>query len=293
MEEQYYLGIDGGGTKTELLLKKGDTIVDRVFTGASNPNDVGMETAKAVLNESIEKILGKIPRRRVKVFAGLAGAVTGNNKSVFEEFFDKFGFGKFAVGSDIENIIALGLDGEDGIAIIMGTGLGTFKVENGKSVRVASLGYLFEDGGSGYAIGRDGIKAYFADKENLGEKTVICDYIKRREDFSDKNFLADLYKGGKRYIATFAKDVFGAVNDGDGVAIKIVQRNMQAVVNIVEKIAKGMKKDIKLVFAGGITNNEYATEYLFDTLKLKEKYRTELLNGIPMVEGAIKRACKL
>ena len=45
-EPSYYLGIDGGGTKTEFLLvsENGDEI-SRITLGASNPVDIGMSKA--------------------------------------------------------------------------------------------------------------------------------------------------------------------------------------------------------------------------------------------------------
>lgn len=294
MIERYYLGIDGGGTKTELLLcDENGKHVKRLISGASNPNDIGMDNCKSVLRLAITEILGELPCSFVKVFAGLAGAVTGDNKVVLEKFFSEFGFANFAVGADIENIISLGLDGVDGIAVIMGTGLGTFKVSKGKSIKVASLGYLFEDGGSGYAIGRDGLKAHFLALDKLGEKTLITEEIEKREEYNKSGFLSDVYKGGKRYIASFAKEVFNALSRGDTIAKFIVENNMKIVSKLLDDIASSMQKDIKVVFAGGITNNSYAMNYLFNCLGVKDKYQVEVLTGTPMVEGAIKLARKL
>ncbi len=294
MIKKYYLGIDGGGTKTELLLcDENGKECRRLLAGASNPNDIGMETCKSVIRDAVAEILREVPYSSVKVFAGLAGAVTGENKCVLESFFSEFGFEKFAVGADIENIISLGLDNEDGIAVIMGTGLGTFKVVDGKSIKVASLGYLFEDGGSGYGIGRDGLKAHFLSLDHLEEKTLITNEIEKRSDYNKNGLLSEVYKGGKRYIASFAKEVFNALSSGDKIAKEIVENNMKIVYNLIDKIASTMTTNIKIVFAGGITNNEYAMNYLFNDLGVKNKYRVEVLTKTPIVDGAIKLARKL
>ena len=68
---------------------------------------------------------------------------------------------------------------------------------------------------------------------------------------------------------------------------------MKIVCELIDKIASTMKANIKIVFAGGITNNEYAMNYLFNELDIKSKYRVEVLTKTPMVEGAIKLAHKL
>lgn len=292
MSNKYYLGIDGGGTKTELLLRdQNGKDIKRLIVGPSNPNDIGMEKSQLVLQDAVVKITENVNCDSISAFAGIAGALTGNNKLELEKLFSKFGFNKFAVGSDVENIISLGLDDKDGIAVIMGTGVGTFKVINGKSQKVASLGYLLEDGGSGYCIGRDGIKAYFNQQDGLGQPTLITKEIEKRSDYDKENFLSNVYKGGKKYVASFSEQVFNALRDGDKVAKNIVEKNVLTVVELVSKIASTMKKPIKMVFAGGITNDKYVVNCLLNSFN--EQYAMEFLTNTPMVEGAIKLAQKL
>ena len=68
----FYLGIDGGGTKTELALAdQQGNIIKNLFAEGCNPMDVGIEKTKQILKAAIYEICGDIPLARVKVFAGI------------------------------------------------------------------------------------------------------------------------------------------------------------------------------------------------------------------------------
>ena len=71
-EISYYLGIDGGGTKTEFLLqdKDGNT-VRQIILGASNPNDVGMEKCQKILELGITEVCDRIDKRKYPCLRGL------------------------------------------------------------------------------------------------------------------------------------------------------------------------------------------------------------------------------
>ena len=75
----YYLGIDGGGTKTEFLLFCSDgTQIKRIVLGCSNPNVVGIEKCAQLLKSGIDEMLGVYPQIKA-VYIGAAGFLLGNN----------------------------------------------------------------------------------------------------------------------------------------------------------------------------------------------------------------------
>ena len=73
---KYLLGIDGGGTKTEFLLTDmNEKEIKRIFLGASNPVNIGLENTKALLKEGITEICDGYDFSEIAVFAGLAKLV--------------------------------------------------------------------------------------------------------------------------------------------------------------------------------------------------------------------------
>ena len=73
-EIKYFLGIDGGGTKTEFVLIDANNkqIASLVF-GPTNPIDIGIENALGVLQQGINQICKGIRNKEISVFAGLSG----------------------------------------------------------------------------------------------------------------------------------------------------------------------------------------------------------------------------
>jgi N-acetylglucosamine kinase-like BadF-type ATPase len=71
---RYCLGIDGGGTKTALLLTDINGAEIRYTTAAAcNPMDVGFASAETILSEAIDRICEDIPKSEISMFAGIAG----------------------------------------------------------------------------------------------------------------------------------------------------------------------------------------------------------------------------
>ena len=140
---EYYLGVDGGGTKTQFVLT--DTSLNTLNTiemASSNPNDIGMENCLSVLKKGVTQITQGIDRKKISAFFGIAGGgISGDNASVIKKMLSGLGLGTFDNGSDADNVIELTLGDQDGICIIMGTGMIGFakkdqKLTSGLTVEV-------------------------------------------------------------------------------------------------------------------------------------------------------------
>lgn len=253
----YYLGIDGGGTKTEFILAdKQGVILNDIILGTCNPNDIGIEAALKVLEQGILEVCAGIDKSSISVFAGIAGLSVGDNGRHIDALLQKYHFGAIAKGSDAQNAVAAALGREDGIAVIMGTGSIAYAQVEGLHKRVGGYGYLFGDEGSGFAIGRDGIAAALADEDGSGEATMLRELVRAKcGGESVWEHISDFYKGGKRLIASYGPLVFEAFGQGDTVAASILKKNMHAVAALIEGAAKHLpeKKEITVVLCGGVT----------------------------------------
>ena len=284
----YYLGIDGGGTKTEFLLRdaKGET-VSSCIRSASNPNDVGMTSAQAALDDGIRTVCGNIPFSRVFCYAGIAGGTSGQNRAALLHFLASFGFARCDCGSDNENIIAAGLGGGDGITLIVGTGICAFTVKDGSRTRTSGWGYLLDRGGSAYNFGNDALYAYYAALDGTGIKTSLTEAVRRQSGLEPNELLAKLYAEGKRYIASFAHLVFEEAEKGDAAAQEIVLRNAEAVKNVLSAASSpfGDAEGIRVVLSGGLTGERYFLDRLHSVLPAN-RYALSVLPCRP-VEGAL------
>lgn len=295
VEENYYLAIDGGGTKTKFLLADNDGLTLAELTlGPTNPVNIGMEKSQQVFREGISQVCGDIDLKNISLFAGVAGGITGDNQRVLNKFFGTFGFKKYNNSSDAYNSLALGLGKEDGIMLIMGTGIMGFAVKDGKERRVAGWGTLFDSGGCGYTLGRDAIYAALCESDGTGDTTILTSLIEKNMGISVPDNLGNIYQQGKDYIASFSRCVTEAVQEGDRVAQSILERNMKRVSEIINSAAKYLDSDIiKVALTGGlIVRNPHFLDIVKRELNDKYKFDIKIIDEQP-IYGALKLAKEL
>lgn len=294
-DKNYILGIDGGGTKTAFVLTDTDMkVISSITLGQSNPNDIGMSNSQQLLRDGILKACGEIPLSSVYCFAGIAGCASGNNKSEFIKFFDSLGFAAYSCGSDNDNIIAAGLDTDDGLSIIMGTGFCIYKILGGVRRQIAGFGYFLDEGGSAFNLGREALSAIFSELDGTGEKTLMTEILKKQGKLDTKAIISEIYSGGKRSVASYAPIVFEAEASGDATGSAIIKRNMRYVAEKIEKSSESFPADkkIRVVITGGLTNEQSIVKRLYAELTCPERFLIEILDKRP-VEGSLKLAKQL
>ena len=292
--EIYYLGIDGGGTKTDLALADKDgNIIRTLKTGSSNPMDIGIEAAEAILKEAIYKICKDIRFSSIYVFAGIAGGTAGDAQQKLREFFSEFNFLDFLSDSDNRNVVAAGLGNDDGITVLLGTGICVYTQRDRKLRRIAGWGYLIDNGGSGYNLGRDALNAYFCAIDGSGAETALTEEIDKIYPGGEQKLMGYIYKHGKKAVASFAPAVFAAIEKDDETAKIILRRNMKEVAHIIETASREFDVEkIPVILKGGITNQACVIEYLKSSLENQERFDFKVLDCAP-VNGAVMLAQQL
>ena len=293
--EVLYLGIDGGGTKTEFALANGEGEILRIHhLASSNPSDIGIEAAITVLKDGIAEITAGIPKSRVSLFAGLAGGTTEGVKERLTAFFESFGFLSVKNGSDAENAVAAALGRRDGIAVIMGTGSVTFAQSGGKLYRTGGYGYLLGDAGSGFAFGREAILAALKAEDGSGRETLLLDAVRRK--CGKETVLAclgDFYRGGKRTVAGYASCLFEAYEQGDAAAKDILEKNLLAVAETVKGAVRHIEgTSFPAVLCGGIADayGDTVIPYLKKMLAGEAKEIEITRCARPLIYGALTLA---
>lgn len=258
-EPCFYLGIDGGGTKTAFLLcDREEREIARTVLGASNPNDVGLEETGRVLREGILRVCGSIPLRSISVFAGIAGGITGDNRTAIAELLKSLHFCRADNGSDAQNAVATALGDRDGTVVIAGTGSIAFSQKQGQLYRYGGYGYLLEEGGSGFALGRDAVRAALYHESGLGAQTALYEAVRAlcgRSTVGEA--LGTLYAGGKRSFAAFAPTAFEACRKGDAVALDLVRKNAMVIADLIRAAANTFdQRSHDVILVGGLTHHK-------------------------------------
>lgn len=289
---QYYLGIDGGGTKTAFLLEDiNGNVISQITLGPSNPNDIGMNPSLSLLESGIYTVCQGVDQREISMFAGIAGAMSPSNADAFHKFFSRFRFGRFHLGSDLENARELALRGKDGVVAILGTGSIAYAQKNGVCKRIGGWGYLLDKGGSGYDLGRDALNAALCDIDGSGESTLLRQLIEQKLKKSIPDAIPEIYAGGKRLIASFAPILFEACDHKDPLALTILEDNMKRISCILRTGLEYIGSSCApLVLTGGLCSRADLIEPLLKR-HLPSSNPLSFLTE-PMVKGAVLLARK-
>lgn len=254
MEERYLLGIDGGGTKTRFVLTDLCGIPVRFYDGKSgNPSDIGLDGMTAVLADGIGRVTGGIGKEKIAAaFAGLAGA--GARKAeVFERLRPLLAPETIlAVGTDAVNMLSCAHSDGDGGLLIAGTGSGCFVRRDGEISMIGGWGYLIDDGGSGFAVGRDGLNAVFRALDGRGEKTILSDAFSEVLGYDASRAVPEVYEKGKPFIASLAPAVFRAAESGDKIAQQILIQNAAKLSELAVTAVRRAGKEISFACGGGM-----------------------------------------
>lgn len=291
MDKKRIVGIDAGGTKTEFVLCDGVGVVyKRTLRGTGNPNDIGIDPCVDMLFDGIFELCGKDAPDAI--FAGISGAGSGDNAArIAEALRARYSGTTVEVSNDATNLLASGKSDGDSAALICGTGTALFVQRDGAEYRVGGWGYLFDIGGSSYDLGRDAIRATLASEEGLIPEGQLCRLVREKLGNSAHVSLADIYKNGKAYIASFARMTVECAESGDETAVAIVKDSISALGRRVEKAIELYGEIPELICGGGLFNSSYFSSLLSAEL---EKYGVSIY--IPehsQIFGSCVKAAKL
>lgn len=226
-----YLGVDGGGTKTHVVLIDDEkTILGEGITGASNPLRVGVENAIKNIFAGIEKACDSANRSKGDIVSsqiGLAGVRREDLRYLIRNRFREIlRIRKVEVTTDAEIALYAATEGREGLVIIAGTGsICMGRNSKGEMASAGGWGPLAGDEGGGAGIARKALQAIAKSSDGRGEPTILSDYAVdyfragRLEDLSVAIYAPQV---DNARIAGFAKFVSQAATEGDKVAIELL-----------------------------------------------------------------------
>ncbi|MBQ2967876.1 MAG: XRE family transcriptional regulator [Clostridia bacterium] len=286
-EEKVFIGIDGGATKTEFLLfTESGVVLERILRAGCNPNVCGLEQAFEILKDSIDTLLQKEPDV-FGVFAGIAGFMSGENgKNLYALLNKKYPLLKKELGSDILNVIYSSHATERCLAVILGTGAAVYANEQGKLSRIGAWGYLLDELGGGFGLGKAALQASLAERDGFGRKTLLTTLTEERLGTTVWDSIDKIYKGGDSFIASFAPLVFEACEQGDEVADEILEKFSQNVADHLQFARKAYNCGEDVIVAGGLIQQR---PELSERIRRKTGDCPITIPTLPQIYGACKK----
>lgn len=237
---RYYLGIDGGGTKTLIrIMDHTLTTYDTLTIEGSNISSLGYKITEDILTSGIKKMLDKnnlSVENCLCLCMGAAGVDTPKEKQSVESILTGIGFNHVKVVNDTQIILSTVSEDNNGIAVIAGTGSIVYGIKNDRTARAGGWGYKLGDEGSAFWIGKQAIKYTLDAYDQLIESTEMMDGVLETFHLSDATgFIEKFYfeTVEKERIANLAKLVDTYAEAGDSSALKIMENAARLLVDQV------------------------------------------------------------
>jgi len=263
------LGVDGGGTKSiGLAADLSGNVLTRREGGASNVNVVGLEGGVRALHKIISECcddLGCAPDELASVALALAGAGDDNTKQrikdAVNQLFEKDGRKPLPISVQTDSRAALegAFNGGPGVVIVAGTGSVVMgKTERREILTVGGWGRYLGDEGSGYCIGREGLRAVALHFDRRGEATKLEAKLAETFQWRTRADIVQAVYQEKFDLARLAPVVLQAAGENDVVSQKILQG---AALQLAEQarvvvMQMGILRKIGLVMVGGLIDHE-------------------------------------
>lgn len=258
------MGIDGGGTKTKVLLAETDggssepRIVGEGIGGPSNAVAIPFEQAAANVAEAIRQATAEAQidvKQVCAVCFAMAGAGRESVRDSWQQWSQSQGVSNGVVVSDVAAVFAASCKSGVGVALISGTGSVAYgQNSKGQTARVGGWGHLISDEGSGYWIARQALKAIVQAEDGLAVPTLLtAKFLEELQVDTVTELVREVSRYDRRETANWSSLVFQAAKE-DEVADKILRQASThlstSVVNVANQLKLGSEFEVGL--AGGI-----------------------------------------
>jgi len=305
--EYFIIGIDGGASNTRgiLINEKGETLAT-AFDKGTNLAVYGETAAERIIN-IISALCqsSKISFDHVDALGlGLAGASNEDGRDQVFRKLDALNLSKRAlITNDAEAAYEINCPEGVGILVTVGTGVICLsRNSNGKTVRVAGLGHDEGDLGSGYWMGKQAIlnlalnESSVMDDKYLEQIMNIFIQATNEDDFQIALQNIQGSKDAVQIIARLAEPLIQLAEEGNNVAISVVQEATHAVANYITTLTEELnysKKNIVLAGNGSVIRNDYFRGSINDELRFQFPDIKWTFSSISAAYGAGLMAARL
>jgi glucosamine kinase len=172
----YYLGIDGGGTKTTCAVGDESQLLATATSGASNIVRVGEVQARESLQHSVRQACaaaGITPAQVAHTCVGGSGAARPELAATVRSFLAEILSTPIDVVGDNEILLEAAFGTGPGVVVIAGTGSIAYgRNAQGQTARAGGWGFAIGDEGSAHWIGREAVRAVLRAADASGEDTA-------------------------------------------------------------------------------------------------------------------------
>jgi len=226
---KYYLGVDGGGSKTyTLIVDEQGNVVGKGHSGNGN-HQIDYEAAKANIRESVEMALGQAGLTREQIefaYFGLAGADREIDYRILRPMIAELGFPRHEINCDTMIALRAGTDRPYGVVLICGTGSNSAGVSpEGQFFQCGGFTYLYGDFGGGGTLCVEVFRSVIRSWDGRERPTLLTKMVLDELGYDSVQAMFDDYLDHDKVPPLrLAKLLFTAASEGDEVAEEILRK---------------------------------------------------------------------
>jgi len=275
IRDGFYIGIDSGGTKCELLLADTENkiLFSKLFKGV-HFSIAGNKIYSNKISEYIKSSLKEVKlniKNCLAIGIGAAGAREEKDRSGLKYSFEKkLKHSNILVTTDAMTALYGAFEGREGIILISGTGSVLYGYTKGKIIRVGGWGRIIGDEGSGYWIGKRALNLIMKEYDSrVNKKSLLTEKLLETYGINNRNVNEKIFHHGFE-IQRLAPLVIESAENNCRVSLNIVNEAVSFLTDHIKTFLKvsGRKKETEIAFIGSIIENR---NILSDRLKKEIK----------------------
>jgi len=298
----YFLGIDGGGTKTTCAVGDESRLLATATAGPSNIVRVGEDHARESLHKAVRQACSAAGIRAAEIArtcVGGAGAGRPEVAEIVRSILSETVAGPIDVVGDMQTALEAAFDTGPGVVVNAGTGSFAYgRNQRGQTLRAGGWGFAIGDEGSAHWIGREAVRTVLQESEHGEDSSAFIETSLVHGLFKAwgvRSFL-DLARAGNSVPPPDFAALFPAVvTSKDEIARNVLREAGRELARLAEVvIGRLFGEDLSVVpvaMTGGVFRHaELVRQVFYNELRKADprvQVKTEVVDP---VEGALRMA---
>lgn len=268
----YFLGIDGGASKTCCVVGDERMVLGRGIAGSCNVTRVGATAASESLKSSILQACEAAaisPSQITSTCVGAAGAARESVRAPLYRLVSETVRGEVKIVGDMVVALQAAFRDEPGVVVVAGSGSIAYgRDSSGTTIRAGGWGFAISDEGSGYWIGRLAVSSALraCDESGVAECPLLCEILKNFRLENHEQLVLKANGMPPPDFASLAPTVIRLSDGGDKTARMVLAAAGEKLGELAIVVLKRLFRDAAsapLAMAGGVFEHSAFVRQVF------------------------------